>query len=100
MTRKTRTTCAVAGPFWRPASEQFRSTAGRLSLEQEQHARSYGQYRQEVAAVGEAETEKRCRQEAVEDQPDRQQQHPQILGHLHVYASRYYYFRLAQARKG
>jgi hypothetical protein len=61
----------------------------RLSLDQEQHARSYRQDRQEVAAVGEAETEKRCRQEAKQDQPDVQQQHPEVLGHFHDYAPRF-----------
>jgi hypothetical protein len=39
MTRKTRTTCAVAGPSWRPASEQSsRGSIGAVGAEAQERA--------------------------------------------------------------
>src|SRR5436309_967654 len=54
-----------------------------LPLHQQQNASGNGQHREQVAAVGEVDVEGRCRQKAVQDEPDGQQEHPEILGDLH-----------------
>src|SRR4051812_14318870 len=55
----------------------------RLPLHQQQDASRNGQHGEQVAAVAEVDAEERCRQKAVQNEPNGQQQHPKVLGDLH-----------------
>src|SRR4051794_3708843 len=54
-----------------------------LALEQQQDADRDREQGQQVATIGEADFEERRREQAEQDEPNGQQQHPQILGQSH-----------------
>jgi hypothetical protein len=75
-------TSAAVRAAWLANAAEARSTA-RLPLQQYHDSGGNGQDRQEVTGVGEVDLEKWRIQKAEQDEPNGQQEHPQVLGNLH-----------------